>query len=72
MVGLLIGVCPWKGLTGAGIVHQIGLGPLRRWLRACSHQNSCFLFSEDFGASAYDPTLLPESFSPVTIKMFPR
>ncbi|MCT0246191.1 MULTISPECIES: chlorophyll a/b-binding protein [Synechococcaceae] len=43
MVGLLIGVVV-EGLTGAGIVHQIGLGPLVDGYAACHTKFLPFCF----------------------------
>jgi hypothetical protein len=43
MLGLLIGVIT-EGLTGAGIAHQIGLGPLVDGYAACHTQFLPFCF----------------------------
>ena len=43
MVGIVIGIIT-EGLTGAGIVHQIGLGPLVDGYAACRTQFLPFCF----------------------------
>jgi len=43
MLGILIGVVT-EGLTGAGIAHQIGLGPLVDGYAACHTQFLSFCF----------------------------
>ncbi|MCX5952892.1 MAG: chlorophyll a/b-binding protein [Cyanobacteria bacterium] len=43
MLGIVIGIVP-EGLTGAGIAHQIGLGPLIDGYAACRTQFLPFCF----------------------------